>query len=106
MSRQTPRALPPSTPLPPYARLVAGGIDLHLKIVPGASRSAIAGPLGDRLKVRIAAPPEHGQANRAVLALLDRHFGLRTELVAGGKSAEKTVRLIGATGWEARWDPV
>lgn len=43
---------------------------LQVKVVPGASRSEIIGRLGAALKVRIAAPPEGGQANREDLVLL------------------------------------
>lgn len=87
---------------PPFAIRSPGtdGIDLRLKVVPGASRSAIAGMLGDRLKVRVAAPPEAGRANRAVRALLAEWLGLperSVTLVAGAASAEKTVRVPAAT---------
>ena len=64
--------------------------------MPGASRSAIGGPLGDRLKVRVAAPPEKGKANRAVVALLRRWLGVEdVEIVAGFGSPEKTARVRG-----------
>jgi len=64
--------------------------------VPGASRSEIAGILGDRLKVRVAAPPEAGKANRALLDLLRTWLGVReVEIVAGRSVAEKTVRVRG-----------
>ncbi|RLS93446.1 MAG: DUF167 domain-containing protein [Planctomycetota bacterium] len=54
--------------------LVVRGDDLVLRVkaVPGAKRDAIAGALGDRLKIRVAAPPEDGQANAAIRALLAR----------------------------------
>ncbi len=65
-----------------------------LKVVPGASRSEVVGPLGGRLKVRVAAPPEGGKANRAVVRLLREWLGARdVEIVAGHGSAEKTVRI-------------
>ena len=68
-----------------------------MKVVPGASRSQVAGVLGDRLKLRIAAPPEGGKANAAVLALLTEATGCRRiDLVAGHSSQEKTVLLRGA----------
>ena len=86
----------PREPLPPFARAVEGGFDLAIKVVPGASRSEIAGTLGDRLKVRVAAPPEGGKANRALVEVLSRWLGVRdVEIVAGHSSAEKTVRVSG-----------
>ena len=64
--------------------------------MPGASRSGIAGVLGDRLKVRVAAPPEEGKANRALVALLQEWLETSdVEIVAGLGSPEKTVRIRG-----------
>jgi len=45
--------------------------------VPGASRSGIAGVLGDRLKVRISAPPEAGKANDAICELIAQALASR-----------------------------
>jgi hypothetical protein len=56
----------------------------------------VAGVLGQRLKVRVAAPAEAGKANRAVVRLLKDWLGVRdVEIVAGSSSAEKTVRVGG-----------
>jgi len=83
--------------LPPFARAVEGAVELAIKVVPGASRSEVGGVLGDRLKVRVAAPPEAGEANRAVVALLQERFGTRdVEIIAGHSRAEKTVRIRAA----------
>jgi hypothetical protein len=80
--------------LPSFARRVEGGIQIALKVVPGASRSEVAGPLGGRLKLRVAAPPERGKANDAVVRLLRAWLGVRdVEIVAGHGSSEKTVRV-------------
>jgi hypothetical protein len=84
--------------LPLFARAIEGGWELAIKVVPGASRTEIAGVLGKRLKVRVAAPAEGGKANRALLRLLVEWLGVRdVEIVAGESSAEKTVRVVGAS---------
>ncbi len=71
-------------------------MELDVKLVPGASRTEIVGPLGNRLKVRVAAPAEGGKANRALVELLREWLGVRdVEIVAGRSSAEKTVRVLG-----------
>jgi uncharacterized protein len=49
---------------------------LKVKVVPGASRTDIAGWLGDSLKVRVSEPPEKGRANAAVEALLCKAMNL------------------------------
>jgi len=84
------------TRLPAFARAVAGGIEIDVKVVPGASRSEVVGALGNRLKVRVAAPPEGGRANRAVVDLLREWLGVTdVEVVAGLHSPKKTVRASG-----------
>lgn len=72
------------------------GIELRIKVVPGASRSEIVGMLGDRLKIRVAAAPEKGKANEALLLLIADWLGTKNiELTAGHGNAEKTVHVIG-----------
>jgi uncharacterized protein len=73
---------------------------IRIKAVPGASRDAIAGVLGDRLKVRISAPPEDGKANKAICSLLAKALGLKRAQVSvqsGHTNPEKTVRIIGCS---------
>ncbi len=79
-----------------FIRIVDGELELRLKVVPGASRTEIAGLHGDRLKMRVSAPPEGGKANQAVCAFLEELVGGRATLVTGAAHAEKTVRLSGA----------
>jgi uncharacterized protein (TIGR00251 family) len=75
-----------------------------VKAVPGASRSEIVGRLGEALKVRVAAPPEGGKANREILELLAEKLGLPAAgvtLVSGPASAAKVVALRGVTAEQA-----
>lgn len=75
-----------------------GGVLIRVKVVPASRRDQIVGVLGDRLKVKVSAPPEGGRANRAVCALLAGALGARGgEVVGGQTSAEKTVRLAGVS---------
>ena len=76
---------------------------LPVKVVPGAAQTVIVGEWNGRLKVRIAAPPQKGQANKALAAFLAEKLGLRrsaVSVVAGPASPEKTVRIEGATAAE------
>lgn len=76
-----------------------GAVRLRIKAVPGASKDQVADVLGDRLKVRVAQPPEGGRANRAICALIARAIGVKgasVELVSGPASAEKVLRIQGA----------
>ena len=71
---------------------------VRVKAVPGASRDAIAGVLGDRLKVRVSAPPEAGKANTAITALLAARLGVRPADVTLQNGASSPFKLFLVTG--------
>lgn len=51
-----------------------------------------------RLKVAIAAPPERGRANEALLDFLAEFLGIKrrdVEVVSGATTATKTIRVTG-----------
>lgn len=59
----------------------ADGIRFSVKVVPGSSRTALAGILDGMLKIRIAAPPEKGKANQCLTAYLSKLLGIRKKQV-------------------------
>jgi hypothetical protein len=76
---------------------------LVLRVQAGARRSEIVGRHGPAWKVRVAAAPERGRANEAVLGLLaDRLEVPRGSmmLLSGHGSRDKVVRLTGLDGEE------
>jgi uncharacterized protein len=71
---------------------------LRLHVQPGAGRTAVVGRHGDALKVRVAAPPEGGRANQAVLELVGETLGVKptqVELTSGESSRAKRVKVSG-----------
>ena len=73
---------------------------LKIKVVPGAASSSIAGWLGDELRVRVAAPPEKGKANQAVIELLAKSLQIpvsAVQLVRGAKSQHKVLAIEGVS---------
>ena len=67
-------------------------------MAPGSARPAVVGRHGDSWKVRVAAAPERGRANDAVLALLAEALALpraSVSLVSGGSSRDKIVEVSG-----------
>jgi uncharacterized protein (TIGR00251 family) len=86
------------------------GARVRLRVSAGASRSQILGPHGGALKLSVKAPPERGKANREVLAVVARAFGVAPSdvaLMAGEASPDKLVRLPltpaeAARRWAAR----
>ncbi len=53
------------------------GVELAVKVVPGASRTKIVGVWNRALRIAVAAPPEGGKANAAVCALLAEACGVK-----------------------------
>lgn len=71
---------------------------ITVKVVPGSSRTAIAGVLGGMLKVKVAAPPEKGKANMMLTALLVQRLGVGrqdVEILSGRTGPIKQVRIAG-----------
>ena len=80
-------------------------VRIAVKVVPGARRDEIAGMLGERLKIRVAAPPEDGRANQGVCRLIAAALGVRASAVAvvvGHSSPEKTIEITGVTEQRVR----
>jgi uncharacterized protein (TIGR00251 family) len=69
----------------------------RLRVTPRAGgRSAFIGLYGDRLRIRVGAPPVDGKANAELLAFLARAFGVprrRVRLISGASGRDKTVAI-------------
>lgn len=84
-------------------RSVAGGATVAVRVQPRSSPERLEGFVADaagavRLKARLAAAPEDGKANAALLKVLARAWGVpasRLSLLSGAKERNKTVLLEG-----------
>ncbi|MBT6094773.1 MAG: DUF167 domain-containing protein [Rhodospirillaceae bacterium] len=87
-------------------RQTADGIAAHIRLTPKASKNAINGldRLADGavvLKVSVTAVPEKGKANKALLKLLSKTWGVgmrSLRLIKGTKDRNKTVLVDDADG--------
>ena len=71
---------------------------LRLRVAPGAARASVVGRHGEAWKVRVAAPPEGGRANDAVIWLLAETLSVPRDsvaLVSGHGGRDKIVELAG-----------
>jgi len=71
---------------------------VRLRVSPGARRNELVGRHGEAWKIRVAAPPEGGRANDAVLDLLARELSLPRQslsIVSGQAAREKVVQMDG-----------
>jgi hypothetical protein len=72
-------------------------------VVPAASQDEIVGEHGDALRIRVAAPPEAGRANQAVVRLLEAQFpGHPAVLLSGATTRRKRVLIEGVSPASAR----
>lgn len=80
--------------------MAAPSTRLRLRVSPSArgSRHGVVGRYGDAWKLRVAAAPEGGRANEAVLRLLAEELELpraSLALVSGHSGRDKVVELTG-----------
>ena len=83
---------------PGWLRRTAAGWTLAVRVQPGAKRSEVAGPHGDRLKIRIAAPALDGRANDALVAFLAGELGVARGRIAVARGERSRDKLVAVTG--------
>jgi uncharacterized protein (TIGR00251 family) len=76
-----------------------------VRVSPSASRTAVLGVYGDRLKVSVSAPPEDNRANQELTESLAKWLRLRHDGVSvetGRGSRDKVVAITGVEEAELR----
>ena len=71
---------------------------LDVRVQPRASRTEFAGLMGNRLRIRLNAPPVDGRANAALVEFVAAECGLarsRVTLERGQSGRDKQLRLHG-----------
>ena len=73
-------------------------IRISVRVSPGARRTEVVGRHGGGWRVRVAAPPERGRANEALIEHLANVLGVprrAVRVVAGPASRDKVVEIDG-----------
>ena len=79
-----------------YFRWDGEDLILECHLQPAARSDDFAGLHGDRLKIRLTAPPVEGAANDACIELLAKKLGLkksRMKISAGARGRKKTILI-------------
>jgi uncharacterized protein (TIGR00251 family) len=74
-------------------------MDFRVKVIPKSSKTELVGYLPDGTwKIKVAAAPERGKANKELRAFLAERLGVppsRVEIVSGETSHHKHIRIAG-----------
>ena len=77
---------------------------ISIKVQPNAGRNAISGPTEGVWRVKVAAPPDKGKANKELLNFLSDALGVkkdRLSILTGHSSHKKILIIQGLTPEEA-----
>ncbi len=86
-----------------YARDVAAGCTLAVRVHPGARKNGVTGIHADAVKIALTSAPVDGKANEALIAFLAEALRLpraRIAIVSGTTSRAKTLRIAGKSAAE------
>ena len=75
-------------------------VRISIRVQPRASRSEVVGEHDGALKVRLAAPPVEGEANRELVRFLGKLLDVapsRVSVVAGATGKSKVVEIEGVS---------
>jgi len=84
--------------MPNFYQFDKNTLTLFLHIQPGSKQTEFAGLHGERLKMRIKAPPVDGKANAEIIRFLAEQFGVaksQIEIISGELGRQKTVQIYG-----------
>ena len=79
------------------------GVTFAVKVHPRAKKNAIAGEIGDALKVALTAPPVGGRANEACIEFFAKLLQVprsSVTIAAGETSRNKVIRVAGLSAGE------
>jgi uncharacterized protein (TIGR00251 family) len=79
---------------------IDGGVVFTTKVIPGGSRTTVCGLLGGMVKIKVAALPEKGKANRSLIEFLAKKLGVKKNaisIISGQTNPVKQVQVWGVS---------
>ena len=75
------------------------GAAITVKVIPRAKKTELAGLMDDgTIKIRVAAPPVDGAANKALIEFLAEFLGInksQVDIIAGESAERKLIAFVG-----------
>ena len=81
-------------------RETPSGVEIDVRVIPRARKTALGGVRGAALVVRLAAPPVEGAANKALVEYLAGLLRLprrAVHVISGERSRNKCIAIAGVT---------
>lgn len=81
----------------PFVKILDNAIFLSIYVQPNAKETAIVGLHNTKLKIKIAATPVEGKANKILCAFISKQFSIpisRVMIVRGENARVKTLKII------------
>jgi len=88
-----------------FARDVADGCTVSVRVHPGARKNGVGGVHAGAVKISLTTPPVDGRANEALIAFVAEMLRIprgRVNLVSGMTSRTKVLRITGKSAAEVR----
>ncbi|WP_371370902.1 DUF167 domain-containing protein [Sporomusa aerivorans] len=79
-------------------KVLPDGISVRVRVQPRASKNAVAGIMGNCLKINLTSPPVDGEANAACLAFIAGLMHLpksAVSITSGQTNRQKVIKLTG-----------
>ena len=86
-------------------RATGAGVEVAVRVIPRAAKTACSGVRDGALVVRVAAPPVEGAANDALIAFLSEALRVprrAVQILSGERGRRKRVAIAGVTEDEVR----
>jgi uncharacterized protein (TIGR00251 family) len=75
-----------------------GSVILGVKVIPGGSRTALAGEYDGMIRVKLSAAPEKGKANQCLIEFLAKVLGIKKNsisIISGVTKPVKKIQILG-----------
>ncbi len=86
-------------------RATGAGVEVDVRVIPRASKTACSGVRDDAFVVRVAAPPVEGAANDALIAFFSDALRVprrAVQILSGERGRRKRVAIAGVTADDVR----
>ncbi len=86
-------------------RIIAGGVELAVAVVPRSSRCEFSGVHNNALRIKLTSPPVENEANLQCCTMIAQKLGIargRVSIIRGNTTRKKILKIEGVSEREVR----